>query len=89
MMGKENTYEKCGKIFARKQQELKRFREEAGEGRQAGIQGQWQLESPAREYLEQGHCCLDTDCFIALKSGEREEYKKHFQKGGENHGMGF
>ena len=32
---------------------VKRFREEAEEERQAGIQGQWQLESPAREYLEQ------------------------------------
>ena len=44
------------------------------------MQGQWQLESPAREYLEQVHCCLDTDCFIALKSGEREEYKNTFRK---------
>ena len=24
--------------------------------------GQWQLDSPAREYLEQVKCCHDTDC---------------------------
>ena len=64
---------------------VKRFREEVEDERQAGIQGQWQLASPAREYLEQVKCCNDTDCthrmtkqgFVALKSGEREENKKN------------
>ena len=41
---------------------VKRFRELADEEKQAGIQGQWQQESPAREYLEQVKCCHDTDC---------------------------
>ena len=42
----------------------------------AGMQGQWQRESPAKEYLKQVKCCKDTDCtsrmmrqafFLALK----------------------
>ena len=40
----------------------KKFRQLADEERQAGIQGQCQQESPAREYLEQVKCCHDTDC---------------------------
>ena len=55
-MGKKNnTCEKCGNA------RIKRFREEVEEERQAGIQGQWQLEFPGREYLEQVKCCNDTD----------------------------
>ena len=30
--------------------------------KQEGVKGQWQLESPAREYLEQVKCCRDTEC---------------------------
>ena len=60
------------------------FREEAEKEKQAGIQGQWQDESPAREYLEQVNCCDDFDCthgtmkqgFLALKRGEWEEFFK-------------
>ena len=48
------------------------------------IQGQWQLESPAFENLEQVKCCNDNDCthrmmkqcFFARKSREWKEYKK-------------
>ena len=40
----------------------KRFRQQAEEEKQAGIQGQWQLESPAKEYLEQVKCRDDTYC---------------------------
>ena len=61
--------------------------EDFGEEKQAGIQGQWQLESPARECLEQVKCCNDTDRthrmmkqgFLALNSGEWEEYKNTFR----------
>ena len=64
-------------IFCQERARVKRFREEAEEERQAGIQGQW-LEPPAREYLEQVKSCNDTACthrmmkqgFLALKSGE-------------------
>ena len=66
---------------------VKRFREQAEEEKQAGIQGQRQLESTAKEYLEQGKCCDDTDCtdrmmkqgFVALKSGDWEEYRSIFR----------
>ena len=53
-----NTYDRCGNIFAKESARVKRFREEAEEERQAGFQGQWQLESPAREYSEQVKFCL-------------------------------
>ena len=51
------------------------------EQKQAGIRGQWQQESPAREYLELVKCCHDTDCnepmmkkgFTASESGTWEE----------------
>ena len=67
---------------------MKRFREQAEEEKQAGMRGPWQLESPAREYLEQAKRCNDTDCthrmmkqgFVALKSGDWEEYKNTFRK---------
>ena len=65
---------------------VKRFREQAEE-KQAGIHGQWQLELPAEEYLEQVESCDDIDCtqrmmkqgFIALKSVDWEECKSIFR----------
>ena len=65
--------------------------------RQAGIQGQWQQESPAREYLEQVKCSHDTDRnepmmkkgLTALKNGTCEEYKETFRKNIESHRMGL
>ena len=55
--------------------------------RQAGIQGQWQHESPVREYLEQVQCCSDTDCtprmmkhcLFVVKSEDWEEYENTFR----------
>ena len=54
---------------------------------QAGRQGRWQLESLAKECLEQVKSCEDTDCtqrmvkqgFIALKSGDWEESNVFFR----------
>ena len=89
MMGKEQYIREMWNIYVQERARLKRFRFQAEEERQARIQGQWQLELPAKEYLEQVKCCNDTDCthrmikqgFLAVKSGEREEYKKkHFQE---------
>ena len=40
-------------IFCQGRARVERFRELAEEEKLAGIQGQWQQESPAREYLEQ------------------------------------
>ena len=74
MIGKNSTYEKCG--------------EEAEKERQAGIQGQWQQESTAREYLEQVKCCNDTDCtqrmmrswLFCIEKWRVGRQQKHFQK---------
>ena len=77
-------YVGCGNTFLQERSRVKRFRELADEEEHAGIQGQWQQESPAREYLEQVKCCHDTDCnesmmkkgFTPLKNETREEYKE-------------
>ena len=84
---KTSTYGRCENIIAAKDTEKKRFPEEAEKERQACIQCQWQLESPAGEHLEQVRCCSDTDRthttmkqgFLALRSGEWDEYKNTFR----------
>ena len=48
--------------FLRERDRVNKFREQAEEEKQAGIQGQWQLESPAKEYLEQVKRRDDTYC---------------------------
>ena len=68
--------------FSCERWKAKKFRQLADEEKQAGKQGQWQQESPAREYLEQVKCCHATDCnelvmkkgFTALKNGTWEEF---------------
>ena len=52
MMGKEHFVRGMSVYFLQERNRVKRFRELADEEKQAGIQGQWQQESPAREYLE-------------------------------------
>ena len=77
MMGKEPYLRGMWEHFSCERSKAKKFRQLADEEKQAGIQGQWQQESPAREYLEQVKCCHDTDCnesmmkkgFTALKNG--------------------
>ena len=89
MMGKEPCVRGMREYFLQERNRAKRFRELAEEEKQAGKQGQWQQESPGREYLEQVKCCHDTDCtermmkngFTALKGGNWEEYKNTFWKG--------
>ena len=97
MIGKEPYLRGMWEYFLQERSRVKRFRELADEEKQAGIQGQWQQESPAREYLEQVKCCHDTDCnepmmkkgFTALKNGNWEEYKDTFRKKDESLGMGL
>ena len=75
-MGRGQYVRELWEYFCQERARVKRFREEAEEETRAGIQGQWQLESPAGEYLEQVKCCNDTHCthrmmkqgFLALKS---------------------
>ena len=62
MMRREQHVREMGDQFCRERDRVNMFRKQAEEERQAGMQGQWQLESPAREYLEQVRCCNDTDC---------------------------
>ena len=61
-MGKEPYLREMWEHFSCERSKAKKFRQLAAEEKQAGIQGQWQQESPAREYLEQVKCCHDTDC---------------------------
>ena len=88
MMGKEHYVREMWEYFCQERARVERFREEAEEERPAGgMQGQWQLESPAKECLEQVKCGNDTDCthrmkkqgFLALKSGEWEKYQSTFR----------
>ena len=82
MMGKEPSVRGMWEYLLHERNRVKRFREQAEKAKHAGIQGQWHLESPARECLEQVKCCHDTDCtermmkqgFTALKGGDWEEY---------------
>ena len=48
--------------FSCKRSKAKKFRELADEEKQAGIQGQWQEESPAKEYLER----VIVQCVVSL-----------------------
>ena len=88
MIGKEPYLRGMWEHFCSERSKAKKFRQLADEERQAGIQGQWQQESPAREYLEQVKCCHDTDCnesmmkkgFTALKNDTWEEHKETFKE---------
>ena len=53
MMGKEPHVRGMWEYVLQERSRVKRFRELAEEENQAGIQGKWQQESPARDYLEQ------------------------------------
>ena len=48
MMVKEQHVREIWEYVCQERARVKRFRDEAEEERQAGTQGQWQLESPAR-----------------------------------------
>ena len=62
MMVKEPYLRGVWEHFSCERSRAKKFRQLADEEKQAGTQGQWQQESPAKEYLEQVKCCHDTDC---------------------------
>ena len=80
-MGKEPYLRWMWEHFSCESSKAKKFRQLADESKQAGIQGQWQQESPVKEHLEQVKCCHDTDCnesvikkdFTALKNRTWEE----------------
>ena len=77
----------AGVHLDRKRLKAKKFLKDAEKEKQQGIQGQWQQESVAKEYLEQAKCCADTDCTPRMmKIGKN---KKHLQGRSEGHGMGI
>ena len=89
-MGKEPYLRGMWEHFSCERSKAKKFRqladEDAAKEKQAGIQGQWQQESPAREYLEQVKCCQDCNesmmkkGFTAVKNGTWEEYQETFKE---------
>ena len=48
--------------FSLARAKAKNFLRDAEKEKQEGIQGQWQQESPAKEFLEQVKSSADTDC---------------------------
>ena len=72
---------------SRERSKVTKFREDAEKEKQEGIQGHWQRESRAKDYLEKVTCCEDTDCtarmmkqaILALKGGDWEQYKSIFR----------
>ena len=88
MMGKEPCVRGMWEIFSPRTKQSKEVSRAGSREKQAGIQDQWQMESTARENLEQVKCCHDTDCtksmmkkgFTALKGGDWEEYDNTFRK---------
>ena len=85
--GKEPRARGMWEHFQAERQKAKKFMMEAEKEKQEGTKGRWQLESPAREYLEQVKCCHDTDSnermkkgFAAKENGNWEEYKDTFRR---------
>ena len=97
MREKEPYLRGMWEYFLQERSRAKSFRELAEEEEQAGIRGQRQQESPARDYLEQVKCSHDTDCnepkmkkgFTALKNGTWEEFYETFRKKMKASGLAF
>ena len=86
MLGKDQYIQGMWEFFSLERVKAKKFMKNAKEEKQEGMQGQWQRESPAKEYLEQVKSCAETDCtpkmmkywYFALKGGDWKEYKSIF-----------
>ena len=76
MIGKEPHLRGMWIYFLQERIRVKRFRELADEEKQAGTQGQWQQDPPAKEYLEQMTCCHD-DCNEPMMS--KETFRKEME----------
>ena len=87
MLGKDQYVREMWEYCSCERSKVKKFRDDAEKEKQEGIQGQWQRESPAKEYLEQVKCCKDSDCtprmmkqaLFALKGESGEAYKSIFR----------
>ena len=96
-MGKDQYVRGMWEYFCRAKDGVKRFREQAEEENHSEVQGQWQLESPAKENTwSKLYAAMTITArkmmrhgFFALVSGEWVEFQKHFQECSESHGMGL
>ena len=87
MMGKDRLFQGMWEYFFLERTIAKKFLKDAGKEKLGGIQGQWQQESPAKEFLQQVKSSADTDCapkmmrfgYFAMKDGNWEEYKRTFK----------
>ena len=53
MLGKDQNIHRLCEYFSLKRANAEKFMKDAEREKQEGTQGQWQRESPAKEYLEQ------------------------------------
>ena len=87
MLGKDQFVQGMWEYFTLERAKAKKFRKDAEKEKQEGIQGQWQQESPAKEFLDQVKSSADTDCTprmvrfgcYALKDGDWEDYERTFK----------
>ena len=85
--GKTSLYKECGNTTRFQSVKAKKFMKDAEKDKQEGMHGQWQRESPAKEYLEQVKSSADTDCtnkmmkfnYFALRGGDREKSESIFK----------
>ena len=81
MMGKEQYERGMWKYVRRERDRVNKFREQAEEEKQTGLQGQWQLESPASEHLEHVKRRDDTYC---TENDEERFYRPEKWRTGKN-----
>ena len=88
MLGKYQLKQGMSKYFSLARAKVNNFLKDAEKEKQEGIQGQWQHEPLAKEFLEQVKKVVRTQIanpkmmrfgHYALKDGDWEEYKKHLQ----------
>ena len=81
MLGKDQYRQGMWEYFSLERLRAKKLMKDAEKEKQEGIQGQWQQESPAKEFLDRVKSSVDTDCtprmmrfgYYALKDGDWEE----------------
>ena len=64
-----SVYKECESTFLFERAKAEFFQKDAEKEKQEGIQGQWQQESPAKEFLDQVKSSADTDCTSSQDGG--------------------
>ena len=62
LLRKDQLKQGMWEIFSFARAKAKKFLRDVKKDKQEGIQGQWQQESPAKEFLKQVKSSADTDC---------------------------